>query len=327
MVLRQYSSNQPYLLITVPVVAVAVLLPAASKGLLKTIDQGFPLDNALAPLYSMPYPVAFLAIILLSLGAIQANAVFNRHGFFNCPSFIPALLYVITGTAFCLNGISFPQLTSNLLVLIGLNRLLQVYRQPQVLNEYFLAGFYFGLAALSFPPFLLLSAGLWICVLFTRAFNWRELLIPSLAFSIPFLYWLVWKFWFRATGDMVLFNRVLTFDRQEDFFNQDPGKKVFLIAATITFLVAFPRFLFFNHRNSNKARNVKAIFFIFSLSAIASAIAGYFLTGLWNESIIVVPLSFIAGFWFSNYRVSLIAPFVFYAMIGCFFFVLVTFFG
>lgn len=315
MILREFASNQPYVLISIPVVVAGILMPSIWQGGLYPVDADFPADALFAFFSRSPKGSVIVAMILLMAGSFLSNAVFNRHEFFNLPSFVPALLYATVGSTMSLYQLSIPALAAALFVLLGLNRQMQIFRQTRVLAECFEAGFWYGMAAVFFPPFIFLLAGGWIALVITRAFNWREHLLLILAFSVPFIYWIVWKYWNDELHDLVLFRKIVSYDGPELSFMSTWPAKIFLLSVAIAFVFAIPRYLFLKDRVSNKAGSVKNIFFTISLSIILSFVMGYFLVSQWVLLAVLIPVTFIAGYWFTNYRYSLIAPFVFYGLL------------
>lgn len=317
MILRSFASNQPYTLAVVPLTVGAALLPAIGLQGLPLINCGFPADDLLEWVYLSHNAVVWTTFALILGGAILANLVFNKHEFYNIPVYVPALLYGMFGTSLALIQLSIPALMANIFVLAGLNKHLRIFRQSRVLAEYFESGFWYGMAAVFFPPYLLLIAGLWITTLFMRTFHWREHLLPIISFCVPFIYWIVWKYWQNDLDDLVLFNKIFTYDASF-FFNQfQKFNLLFLLIAGLTFIGALPRYTFLSDRASNKARSVKNIFLTMAISMILCMVAGYFLILKWILLAALLPLTFVIGHWFTNYRYSLIAPFVFYFICTC----------
>jgi hypothetical protein len=58
-----------------------------------------------------------------------------------------------------------------------------------------------------------------------------------------------------------------------------------------------------------------------------SMVMGYFLVLKWLLLSMLLPLTFIIGYWFTNYRYSLAAPFVFYFLCVCSALVVLSYYG
>lgn len=315
MILRTYASNQPLSLALLPVVTFSVLLVAASRGRLQAFNADFPVDRYLIQWYNSPWLMAVAAGLLITAGAYLSNWVFNRHEFFNVPVFVPALMYILLATTLALIQLSIPALVANTFVMLGLNSQLKIFHQPRVLAEFFESGFWYGMAAVCFPPYLMLLVAIWSGTLLTRAFHWREYVLPAIAFAVPFAYWISWLYFRDTMGSMVLFRKWVSFDAQSFFANWDRPTRAFAFMTLLSVLFALPRYLFLSERSSNRAKMVRTIFFVVALTIVAAYFLGYSLMWKWIVMTLLLPVSFLLGYWFANYRVSLVAPFFFYALV------------
>lgn len=313
MILRSFASNQPYTLVAVPATVLLAMLPMAWGNGLNPIIAGFPSDELFSAIYASKFLLVVTTIVLILVGAVLSNLIFNKHEFYNIPVYVPAVMYAITAVTISSIQLSLPVLTANIFILAGLNKQLRVFRQTRVLAEYFECGFWFGMAAVFFPPYIALAGGLWITTLVTRAFHWREHLLPLVAFAIPFLYWMTWKYWNNDLNDIVLFRKVISFDVNTFFSELKWSQGLYLLVTVLVVVLALPRYIFLSDRASNKARSVKNVFLIMALAMLFSFVLGYFLVMKWILMTVVLPVTFIAGYWFTNYRYSLLAPLAFYA--------------
>ncbi len=314
MILRIYASNQPLTLALLPFTTLGVLLTAAARGQLTAVNMGFPMDSYLANSLESPYSLAMLVGILILGGAYLTNTIFNRHEFYNVPVFVPALIYSMLAATIALIQLSIPVLVANIFLLLGLNRHLKIFHQPRVLAEYFETGFWYGLAAVCFPPYLMLAAAIWVGSISTRAFHWREYLLPVIAFAVPFCYWFSWLYFTDRVDAIVLFQKWVSFDSQSFFASWDKSAKTFGIVLILALLFAIPRYLFLSERSSNKAKTVRTIFFVVALALVGSYFLAYVLIWKWIVMSLLLPIAFLLSYWFSNYRVSFLAPFLFYAI-------------
>ncbi|MFO0359514.1 MAG: hypothetical protein ACK50N_03370 [Flavobacteriales bacterium] len=315
MILRQFSSRQPYLLLVTPLITLSILLPAWSWGFISFSFSDFPLDRLLQPLLQISFVGVSVASAFIIFGALLANIVFNRHEFNASPTFVPALVYSLIATTLCLIKCNIPVLVANVAVIIGLNRLMEVFRQSNALPAYFKAAFWLGLGALAFPPFILLLPAMLLSILNTRSFNWREHLLTIIAFIAPFIYWAVWMLWTDRFDDLILFKKTLSFNTPEgmpDWTNNYIGS--FAIVTGSSFLLALRSFIFLSDRSSNQARNVKRIFLLIALFALASTGFSFVYVGQLYPEVIILPATFVIGNWFTNYRYSLLAPIMFYVL-------------
>jgi hypothetical protein len=317
MILRTYASNQPLSLVFIPITVVAVVFMAVLKGALIPVNVGFPADFMLKSVYNSPWSLGVLVAVLILAGSVMSNVVFNRHEFYNTPVFIPALMYAMMATTLSLIQLSVPLLFANVFALLGLNRHLKIFLQPRVLAEYFEAGFWYGMSAVFFPPFLILALGVWLCTIFTRAFQWREYVLPIMAFAVPFAYWVSWLFFRDDFDQLILFRKVLSFDAQAFFAQWHWTTKAFVFTALGSLIFALPRYLFLSDRSSNKSKGIRTIFMIMALMMVLAYFVAYALLFKWLIGTLLLPVAFLLGYWFANYRVSLVAPFFFYGLAVC----------
>jgi hypothetical protein len=84
----------------------------------------------------------------------------------------------------------------------------------------------------------------------------------------------------------------------------------------LSLLFAIPRYLFLSERSSNKAKTIRTIFFIVALTLVGSYFIAFLLMWKWIVMALLLPVSFLLGYWFANYRVSLVAPFFFYLLLA-----------
>lgn len=315
MILREYSSNQPGLVIPYPLLIGLATIPLIMNGFELEIASNFRADSMLSVQGISWLPLVFSSICILA-GAIYANRVFNRHEFHDSPTYVPGLLYTLIATGCMLLQFSPSILLANLFLLAGLDPLLGVFRQGRVLSQYFKAGIWIGLASLIYPPYIATLPALWVSILFTRAFHWREHLVCLLGFSVPFLYWISLNYYDGNLSSIVMFHKIIGQNPGINWMKSGWINQVFSISIIISLLAALPAYLFFSQRNNNKSRNVKAVFFIITLGLLSSILVSYLFSGMWLVSGVILPVSFISGYWFTNYRYSLIAPFVFYFMLG-----------
>lgn len=314
MILRSFASNQPYVLVSLPIAVGAVLLPSIWMQPLRSLDLNLPLSAELSGLFTEPWVTSIAAVAIVLLGSWLSNAVFNRSEFYNTPTYVVALLFALFGSVFAMYQLNFSVLLAGLLVLLGLERQLCIFKQSRVLSLCFETGFWYGLATLLFPPFATLIAGAWIALLFNRAFNLREHLLLLISFSLPFLYWFVYLFWFDRTHDFVLFRIIASFDPPKLSFQWTWTLFYLVLIAGCGLIIGLPRYLKPADRAGNRTKMVKNTFLIMAVAQVCSMLIGYTLYHVWILPASLVVAVVMLGYWFTNYRYSLLAPLVFYAL-------------
>ncbi len=315
MILRSFASNQPFVLLSLPIVVGAMVMPAAFAQPVAWMELPLPLEPTLGQWLAPIWIRAIVVTIAVLFGAWLANSVFNRSEFFNTPTYVIALIYAFLGGVWSLHQCSPSVLIAGVLVLLGLDRQLRIFKQSRVLHLCFETGFWFGLAALFFPPFLTLLIGAWIALVFNRAFNLREHVLLFLSAAVPFLYWFVFLFWTGRTDEFVLFRIAASFNAPN--WSAAWAWPVINLAAVVAVavLIGIPRYLAPADRAGNRTKMVKATFLIMAISQALALLIGFLAYHIWILPAMLVVCSILLGYWFANYRYSLLAPFVFYAML------------
>jgi hypothetical protein len=315
MVLRSFASNQPFVLIALPLIVGAVAVPAAFAAPMVSMDLPLPMEAGLNYWFAAAWLRTLVASVLVLLGAFLANAVFNRSEFFGTPTFVIALLYAFLGGVWTLHQCSLSVLMANVLVLLGLERQLKIFKQTRVLHLCFETGFWFGLAGLLYPPFLTLIVGAWIALIFNRAFSLREHLLLFIAGTMPFLYWFVYLFCIGKTSDFVLFRIAASFNAPHwtDTWAW-PGINLAIVVA-VAVVIGIPRYLAPADRAGNRTKMVKSTFLIMAIAQCATLMIGFLAYRVWMLPSMLVACAILLGYWFANYRYSLLAPFVFYTLL------------
>lgn len=313
MLLRLYTSSQPLLLISLPVLAAAGLLPFIFLAVPTVPALGHPALEWFTPLYQWNLGPAVAAWILITVGALRINVLFNRHEFYPSAVYIPGLIYAITAVVLIQRDFSLHALLANVCAIAGIDTVMRVSRQTRALSEYFRGGFWLGCAALCYPPFLALGVAIWVSIMYLRPFSWREYAVSALAFVSPFVWWAALLYLNDNTDRLWLFEWQRNAPWRTIWTQSPIGFKILLILMVVSLVLGMPRLLFPTERATNRARNLAGVFLVFLIFFFGAVAASAKYTGVWNLSALLVPFSLVTGVWYAHYRYSLFAPFVFYA--------------
>ena len=312
MILRQFSSNQPYLLFVLPFTNLLIFLPCLFGYVIPEVPQQFPFDIINLECVLTPWLGAASAWIIITLGGILFNWVYNRHELHNGPTYVPALIFSNLFTVIFLLNHSITFLLAQIFMTVGANRLLEVYRQKTALDPYFRAGFWFGLAALCFPLYLTLLPMLLVAVIFTRGFNFREYIMPLAGFAFPFSYCFAAQYLLMDNWNFYLFKRIISLNTQDNWMIHSYSKLSFYALCALSLLFSMQSLVSSGDLNTNKNRNSKWMIVFMCIAMLGSVTAGWlFLNHLIIEGV-GLGLIFCLSYWYSNYRVSLFAPVFFY---------------
>jgi len=129
-----------------------------------------------------------LAFLFTFTGAGLLLFLNNRHMFHSTDEYLLPLLYVLIASAIpstqWFSGIQ----VALIFVCMGFNYLLFSHYRTPGLAELFTATFVFSMAALCYPPLLLLLPLIPIGVIILRPFAWRDWVVMPVAALLPFAY-------------------------------------------------------------------------------------------------------------------------------------------
>ncbi len=149
-----------------------------------------PLENAFTPLGNV-----FIAIALLIIQALIFNRIINAYNLLGKPTFLPALLYVTSGSLLTPFLVLSPTLICNFIILGMIERFLSIYKRDEVRSVMFDLGMMVALGTLIYFPFIAMMLVLWISLIIFRPFNWREWVAGIIGFITIFFFLAVFYYW------------------------------------------------------------------------------------------------------------------------------------
>lgn len=268
MLLRIFRSNQPYTIFLVAVLAFVVTIPLYFSGYRSVVPTYSPLRSLFEEIDLSGIWIPIVTGVLIFLAAVIADRVFNRHEFMSDRHHLPGMWYPLLVMPFLAHPSIIPILIANIFILIGIGRLVQVFRQPRVLAQYFEAGFWIGMASLFYMPFLIALPLLLLCIIFTRTFNGHEMTIPLVGAFVPWF--------FFASISFILSDAILLgIDDPTSFplsFENGFWLYLFIAALLWQLLVGLVRWFGSYKRSSNRSKNTKSVFLIFGAGVLLSSL-------------------------------------------------------
>lgn len=267
MLLKIFRSNQPYTVFFVLILAVIINLPLF-LGNFSGIETQFTAVSGLfnrVPLNS--WFIGTSSSILLFAGSVLLNSVFNREEFLPESNYLSSMWYILFLAPFINSSFAIPVMLGNVFLFIALSRLLKVFRQPRALAQYFESGFWVGLASLCFSPYLIFIPIVLLSIIYTRTFNFREVFMPLVGGSIPWIYHFSFRFLADKSGAASFLlpeNTILSPVSGWTFW-------VLLVLMGMQLVISFIAYLNSYGRSTNKSKNTKSVFLIWALGAILSA--------------------------------------------------------
>lgn len=212
-----------------------------------------------------------LALLLASCLGLQAflfyrAAVLGDLFLVNGPFL--ALGYVLVAGFWIAQRIDLHFHLGMVMLLLGVLRMVHVFRQGRVLHFVFESAFWLGVAVLINREAYAVWFALMLCLLYSRSFNWREWTVAVLGFVAPFYIWLLIHF--LQTGLLASFWR---WDGWGGWFTPDTWRDRmslgFILLATVPGLYAYFKAY---AEVVNRSRNTKNQFMFFAAVLVVSGI-------------------------------------------------------
>jgi len=315
MVLKYFKSNQPGVLMLVPIVTAVCWLPFFFSQ--PAVDPGA--NWALE--FISPYPLdpvisKIICAVLVALQALWMNRIMNSTELFGRPTYIFSLVFIVISAICSYNGELTEAQLSLLFVLPAVDELLDMFGQRTLTNHVFKAGVLLGVATLICPVnlflFLLPYAGLYLI----RSFYWRDWLFTLIGFALPFLFWFT-----------IAYARQLPFIKQYLVSDTLPMLKnitdFYLFQHVVLCILLFFGFLtYLGALNSTiiKIRKMRLLI-VYMLVFGTGALIGMYTTqtARVNFQLLIIPFTAILSFYILNARFKWMASLGFYLLLAFYF--------
>lgn len=282
--------------------SLAVLLVLFVLGLVATLFSPVTLENNKYPDLFYNYftqnirqaqVVTLLNFLCIAFGLVLMSLITSNQEIVNKQNYFPVFLYLLVCLATVSPSQLSPQIFTNVLLLIALYMLLDVYRSDKALKSIYEAAFW-----LSCSSFISVSSILAIPLFFTallilRPFYWREWAVALFGFLSPhFIYECLaylfdWNQWFIVDSISLYIDYMKAPIFSEYFFP-------LLALLCILLLMAIVNLLLYGMGNTVKKKYAKTIFLWF----LFYNLFGLFSGGS-NSSLVLllyaIPFSFLAG--------------------------------
>lgn len=237
MIIRFFKSSQPAPIIILPLLALAMWIPAFIKPHEIDFSAAMPLYEEMGRrLIDFPRLAAFIALLFVIAEAFLLNHLINTHEVLGRQNYLPALMYIILmGCCYPLLKLH-PLLISNLFILISLDKLFSTYRKNTAFSQVFDSGFFLSVASLFYLPSALYFLVIWIALIALRPFIWREWIIALVGFTIPLFFASVYYF---LTDSLNLFGYKISANSTFNLFLPYNLDKGYYFLTTVIGIIAF----------------------------------------------------------------------------------------
>lgn len=316
MILRLYRTNQPVVLIGIPVIALILwsmyffyqhILPSESRVLPLFFDPNFS-----------AVPDWLSKLLMCSLIVAQAllfNRMLTELEIFDKNLHLPSLVYLFSSWIFLEQGGLDVFAISNLFILTGVWNILSVYRQHESKSSMFNAGFLFGIAVLLSWPLVILMVVILLGVNLLKSFNWRDWFLFILGVFLPLFFFQIIYF---ALHDSILIPQS---EFGHFYFNYligtDESTLIFLFKWMILFLF-FISLIYFLNRFKGVVMRIRKqrqflLFFSFSLIGLFVVYNGFFRSEAY--SLLIIPFSFFTSFILIHIKMRTVLDIYFYLLL------------
>lgn len=130
-----------------------------------------------------PFDSTSNVVFTLTFTIVQAlilNRIVSRYNLFGKTNFLTSLMYITLGSALSPFLILSPPLLCNLITIVMIGRLFNIYKQPEIKGLMFDLGIIVAVGSLIYFPFIIMLLLLWISLVIFRTFDWREWVSPLL---------------------------------------------------------------------------------------------------------------------------------------------------
>lgn len=136
-----------------------------------------------------------VAAVLVFIQALLFNRVINNHGLVAKPGYLGALVYIVTSSLFLPFLIISPPLVCNFLLIWLIDKFLKLGKSNQPHSMLYDSGMIIAIGALIYFPFSVMLLLIWLSLVMSRPFNWREWIMGPLGFLTIFFFLAVFYYW------------------------------------------------------------------------------------------------------------------------------------
>jgi hypothetical protein len=237
--------------------------------------------------------IATLNFLFIALGVLLVSFIAVNQEIVDKLNYFPVFLYLMIAIVCVHPHQVTPQLLTNVFIFYSIFKLLDTYRNNDVMSQIFEGAFLLSCSAFITISSVISIPLFFIILLILRPFYWREWVIALLGFITP-------VFIYECIAYLTNFNRWYLFDATVLYFQslKAPSFSEYYIAFSLTlFLLLFAGILFNvvnGFGNTVKKQRARTILFWFLLFSLP----GFFSGGANSSSIILtyaLPLSFFIG--------------------------------
>jgi hypothetical protein len=197
MILKLFKKDQPILWLVWPIIVVLFWIPsfiAESIEINKTAFTG-AINYLLAPLTSTKWAAILCTLIIVIIQSFYIKYITSKHDLIKSNTFFVPFMYCLTLSIFQLDIILNPFLFTASLLLIAVNKLLDLGKEGKSKFIAFEASLIIGLAAILYYPIFYFIPLIWIALFLFKSFNIKEWTHPIVGIIVTLIYLFAYWFW------------------------------------------------------------------------------------------------------------------------------------
>ena len=312
MLLKFYRTNQPLVLVLLPLIITVFWFPSFSG------EQGVYIKNS-TPLFRLIEPHnewgnRLLGMFFVLLGGLILNRIINRNEFFTKNTFLPSFFYVVLLSVFVDANMFHPIVVSNFFLILALQRLVNIHSQVSCKSEMFDAGFYVVLASLFYLPSIVYFPMIWMVWFVFRPFNIKEFLMPLVAVLIILVYYF---------SSFLLFDSVEAYHLHHLFENSiyitvsdNHFSKLLLILMLVLSLLGFVEIGRQRQSNTMRFKKLTNSLLIFAVFSFLISVLLFIKTSASEVFLLMMPICSVAlTYLFVYFKKEKLGTFLFYLLV------------
>ena len=144
--------------------------------------------------HKLPFISTAIAFLILLFQAFLLNQIFEVHRITERNQLLVAAVYLTLMSSAGILVKPNQMLILNLLLILLINILFNLFEKPEPYSQAFDAGFVAGIASLIYSPMVYLLIFIWGTFIIYQIFTWREWFISVVGMLMPFVMVVTWLF-------------------------------------------------------------------------------------------------------------------------------------
>jgi hypothetical protein len=258
------------------------------------------LDN-----FSVAKPLLSMALMLVILvgEALLLNVILGIHRLTDRNQLVAAAVYLVLMGSSPLMVQPNIMLVINLVMIVFLHVVLNLYGQQEPYSRLFDAGVLLGIASLIYLPAILFIFFLLVSLMIFQLFHWREWLIPIIGLVTPFVFAASWFFWTdQLEIQYDFFISKVTFTLPELFSSSTPEFVIWFLLLVLFFMGLPVSIRLFNDNAADLRKKFRVVTFMLFFTLLSAFFAGADLK--WHLHIAIIPLTVFFTAYFIRHKRS-----------------------